>query len=56
MQPVNPNTAVGSIDVTSPGTGAALGLNPTDQAIAARRKPQSPLSANMEQFGELFNR
>jgi hypothetical protein len=56
VQPVNPNTAVGSIDVTSPGTGAALGLNPTDQAIAARRKPQSPLSANMEQFGELFNR
>ena len=56
VQPVNPNTAVGSIDVTSPGTGAALGLTPTDQAIAARRKPQSPLSANMEQFGELFNR
>jgi len=56
IQSVNPATNVGKIDVTQPGVGASLGLSPTDQAIAARRKPQSPLSANMEQFGELFNR
>ena len=31
-------------------TGAALGLSPIDQAIASRRKPQSPLSPNMEQY------
>jgi hypothetical protein len=56
IQSVNPATNVGKIDVTQPGVGASLGLSPTDQAIASRRKPQSPLSANMEQFGELFNR
>jgi hypothetical protein len=28
IQTANPNTAVGSIDVTNPGTGAALGLSP----------------------------
>ena len=54
VQPVNPNTTVGSIDITSPGTGAALGLSPADQAIAARAR--SPLSVPKEQYGELFNR
>ena len=54
IQVANPNTAVGSIDVTSPGTGAALGLSPADQAIAARVR--SPLSVPKEQYGELFNR
>jgi hypothetical protein len=52
IQAVNPNTNVGKIDVTSPGTGAALGLSPIDQAIAARRG--SPLSVQKEQYGELF--
>ena len=56
VSPASNVSAIGNIDVTSPGVGAALGLNPTDQAIAARRKPQSPLSANIEQFGEIFNR
>ena len=52
IQAVNPNTNVGKIDITQPGTGAALGLSPTDQAIAARRG--SPLSVQKEQYGELF--
>ena len=50
----DPNSSVGSIDVTSPGTGAALGLSPANQAIAARIR--SPLSVPKEQYGELFNR
>jgi len=54
IQTANPNTAVGSIDVTNPGTGAALGLSPANQAIAARVR--SPLSVPKEQYGELFNR
>ena len=54
IQAANPNTSVGSIDVTSPGTGAALGLSPANQAIAARVR--SPLSVPKEQYGELFNR
>ena len=53
IQAVNPNTNVGKIDVTSPGTGAALGLSPIDQAIAARRG--SPLTVPKEQYGSLFN-
>ncbi len=53
VQPVNPNTNIGKIDVTSPGVGAALGLNPTDQAIAARRG--SPLTVPKEQYESLFN-
>ncbi len=52
IQAVNPATTVGKIDVTQPGTGAALGLSPTDQAIAARRG--SPLTVPKEQYGELF--
>jgi hypothetical protein len=52
IQAVNPNTNVGKIDITQPGTGAALGLSPTDQAIAARRG--SPLTVPKEQYGELF--
>ena len=52
IQAVNPNTNVGKIDITQPGTGAALGLSPTDQAIAARRG--SPLSVQKEQYGKLF--
>jgi hypothetical protein len=54
IQAANPNTSVGSIDVTSPGTGAALGLSPANQAIAARVR--SPLSVPKEQYEELFNR
>ena len=54
IKAANPNTSVGSIDVTSPGTGAALGLSPANQAIAARIR--SPLSVPKEQYGELFNR
>ena len=54
IQTANPNTAVGSIDVTNPGTGAALGLSPANQAIAARVR--SPLSVPKEQYGGLFNR
>ena len=53
IQAANPNTNVGKIDVTSPGTGAALGLSPIDQAIAARRG--SPLTVPKEQYGSLFN-
>ncbi len=53
IQAVNPNTNIGKIDVTSPGTGAALGLSPANQAIAARRG--SPLTVPKEQYGELFN-
>ena len=56
VAPASNVSAVGGIDVTSPGVGTALGLSPADQAIAARSKSKSPLSANMEQFGELFNR
>ena len=52
IQAVNPNTNVGKIDITQPGTGAALGLSPIDQAIAARRG--SPLTVPKEQYGELF--
>ena len=52
IQAVNPATNVGKIDITQPGTGAALGLSPIDQAIAARRG--SPLTVPKEQYGELF--
>ena len=54
IQAVNSNTNIGKIDVTNPGTGAALGLSPANQAIAARVR--SPLSVPKEQYGELFNR
>lgn len=54
MQPASNVSAVGGIDITQPGVGAALGLNPTDQAIAARGRPKSPLSLPKERFGELF--
>jgi len=33
------NSGLGSINVNSPGTGALLGLSPTNQAIAARQQP-----------------
>jgi hypothetical protein len=54
IQAVNSNTNIGKIDVTNPSTGAALGLSPANQAIAARVR--SPLSVPKEQYGELFNR
>lgn len=53
VQPASNVSAVGSIDITAPGVGAALGLSPTDQAIAARGK--SPLTVPKEQYGGLFN-
>ena len=54
VQPASNVSAVGGIDVTQPGVGATLGLNPTDQAIAARGRPKSPLSLPKERFGEIF--
>ena len=35
------NTSIGGIDITQPGVGAALGINPKDQAIAGRSIPES---------------
>ena len=40
VQPASNVSAVGGIDITQPGVGAALGLNPTDQTIAARGRPK----------------
>jgi len=54
IQPPASNTSIGGIDITQPGVGAALGINPKDQAIARRRNTLSPLSVNKEQYGELF--
>ena len=53
VQPASSVSAVGNIDITAPGVGAALGLSPTDQAIAARGR--SPLTVPKEQYGGLFN-
>jgi len=49
IQAVNPATNVGQIDVTNPGTAAVLGLNPSDAAIAARRKPADPLFQSLQE-------
>ena len=54
IQPPASNTSIGGIDITQPGVGASLGINPKDQAIARRRNTLSPLSVNKEQYGELF--
>jgi len=54
VQPPATNTSIGGIDITQPGVGAALGISPANQAIANRGKPLSPLSANIGQYGELF--
>ena len=55
IQAASPSANVGKIDVTQPGTGAALGLSPIDQAIASRqRDPKSLLTASVNQFGDIF--
>jgi hypothetical protein len=41
VQPPSINTSIGGIDITQPGVGAALGINPKDQAIAGRSIPES---------------
>ena len=41
VQPPAINTSIGGIDITQPGVGAALGINPKDQAIASRSIPES---------------
>ena len=56
VQPASNVSAVGGIDITSPGVGAALGLNPSDLAIASRTRPKSPLTVQNLNFSELFNR
>ena len=54
VKPPAINTSIGGIDITQPGVGAALGISPANPAIANRGKPLSPLSANIGQYGELF--
>jgi len=49
INPANTSSAVGNIDVTQPGIGAALGLNPSNVAIAARRKPADPLFQSLQE-------
>ncbi len=41
VKPPAINTSIGGIDITQPGVGAALGINPKDQAIASRSIPES---------------
>ena len=41
VTPPSTSSNIGNIDITQPGVGAALGINPKDQAIAGRSIPES---------------